>query len=222
MTAFTIPFTRFLDAGGAALAPLPGFARDADTLRALYRAMVRVRVFDHRAIDLQRTGQLGTYGACLGQEAVSAAIGHAMRVEDVLLPTYREYAAQFQRGVDLTDILLYWGGDERGMAFATQRGTASQDFPMCVPIGSHMPHAAGVAYAFKLRREPRVAVAVIGDGGTSKGDFYEALNIAGAWQLPMVVVVNNNGWAISVPRKHQTGKKQSPPAFPASRWTATT
>jgi pyruvate dehydrogenase E1 component alpha subunit len=206
MTAFAIPFTRFIDADGATLAPPPEFARDPGVLHALYRAMVRVRVFDHRAIALQRTGQLGTYGACLGQEAVSAAIGHAMRPEDVLLPTYREYAAQFQRGVDLTDILLYWGGDERGMAFATQPGSSSsQDFPICVPIASHLPHAAGVAYAFKLRREARVAVAVLGDGGTSKGDFYEALNVAGAWRLPMVIVINNNGWAISVPRRLQSG-----------------
>jgi pyruvate dehydrogenase E1 component alpha subunit len=161
-----------------------------------------VRVFDHRAIALQRTGMLGTYGACLGQEAVAVAIGHAMRPDDVLLPTYREYAAQFQRGVTLTDILLYWGGDERGMAFANAPGL--QDFPICIPIATHVPQAAGVAYAFKLRGERRVAVCVLGDGGTSKGDFYEGINLAGAWQLPMVIVVNNNQWAISVPRTAQT------------------
>ncbi|MGH8458195.1 MAG: thiamine pyrophosphate-dependent enzyme, partial [Nevskiales bacterium] len=160
VAAFEVYCTRFLDPAGKPRGPLPDFARDAETLRQLYRAMVRVRVFDHRAIALQRTGHLGTYGACLGQEAVAVAIGHAMRPEDVLLPTYREYAAQFQRGVELVDILLYWGGDERGMAFAqgTEQGPGSQDFPICIPVASHMPHAVGVAYAFKLRREPRVAV----------------------------------------------------------------
>jgi pyruvate dehydrogenase E1 component alpha subunit len=73
-----------------------------------------------------------------------------------------------------------------------------------VPIATHAPQAVGVAYAFKLRREPRVAVCVLGDGATSKGDFYEALNGAGVWQLPVVFVVVNNGWAISVPRSEQT------------------
>ncbi|HXG27683.1 MAG TPA: pyruvate dehydrogenase (acetyl-transferring) E1 component subunit alpha [Nevskiales bacterium] len=199
---FEIRLTRCLNPDGTPCGELPPLARDAEALRALYRAMVWVRMFDRRAIALQRTGQLGTYGASLGQEAVSAALGCVMRPEDVLLPTYREYAAQFQRGVDPADILLYWGGDERGMAFAQGRGV--QDFPICIPVASHVPHAAGVAFAFKQRREPRVAVCVLGDGGTSKGDFYEALNVAGAWRLPLVVLVNNNQWAISVPRAAQS------------------
>ena len=206
VAAFEIFLTRYLDAEGKPLGALPELARDPDTLRDLYRAMVRVRVFDHHAVALQRTGQLGTYGACTGQEAVAVAIGHAMRPEDVLLPTYREYAAQFQRGVDMTDILLYWGGDERGMAYVQGREqeSNSQDFPICIPVASHLPQAAGVAFAFKQRHEPRVAVCVLGDGGSSKGDFYEALNVAGAWQLPLVIVVNNNQWAISVPRTAQS------------------
>src|SRR5690606_12320144 len=79
-----------------------------------------------------------------------------------------------------------------------------EDFPISVPIASHAPHAVGVAYAFKLRREPRVAVCVVGDGATSKGDFYEALNGAAVWRLPLVFVIVNNGWAISMPRSAQT------------------
>jgi pyruvate dehydrogenase E1 component alpha subunit len=97
-------------------------------------------------------------------------------------------------------LLLYWGGDARGMAFEGPR----QDFPISVPVASHAPHAVGVAYAMKYRREPRVALCVLGDGATSKGDFYEALNGAGVWQLPLVFVVNNNQWAISVPRAAQS------------------
>jgi pyruvate dehydrogenase E1 component alpha subunit len=100
----------------------------------------------------------------------------------------------------MTEILRYWGGDERGSDFAGPR----EDFPACVPVGSHAPHAAGVALAFKLRGEPRVAVAVLGDGATSKGEVYEAMNTAGVWRLPVVFVINNNGWAISVPRARQT------------------
>jgi pyruvate dehydrogenase E1 component alpha subunit len=100
----------------------------------------------------------------------------------------------------MLELLLYWGGDERGSDFQGPR----QDFPICVPVGSHAPHAAGVALAFKLRREPRVAVCVFGDGATSKGDVYEAMNFAGLHALPLVLVVNNNQWAISVPRARQS------------------
>jgi pyruvate dehydrogenase E1 component alpha subunit len=107
------------------------------------------------------------------------------------------------RGVRMSDILLYWGGDERGSAYSGAEAPR-EDFPIFVPIASQAPQAVGVAYAFKLRREPRVAVCVLGDGGSSKGDFYEALNAAGVWQLPVVFVIVNNQWAISVPRAGQS------------------
>lgn len=194
---------RFLDPEGRIAQPLPPFARDTRVLVSLYRLMAQIRAFDHKAIALQRTGQIGTYASCLGQEAVGAGIGTVMRREDVLLPTYRQYAAQIRRGVTMAELLAYWGGDERGMAFF-QGGAPAHDFPMCVPIASHVPHAVGVACAFRLRREPRVAVCVMGDGATSKGDFYEAINAAGLWQLPAVFIVENNGWAISVPVSRQT------------------
>jgi pyruvate dehydrogenase E1 component alpha subunit len=123
-----------------------------------------------------------------------------MQSDDVLFPSYRDHAAQLLRGVTMTESLLYWGGDERGSDFSVPR----HDFPNCVPIGTQVCHAAGAAYAFLLRHEPRVAVAIFGDGGTSKGDFYEAMNMAGVWQAPLVLVVNNNQWAISVPRSRQS------------------
>jgi pyruvate dehydrogenase E1 component alpha subunit len=103
----------------------------------------------------------------------------------------------------MSDVLLYWGGDERGNDFS---GPA-HDFPWCVPIATQCLHAAGAAMAFKLRDEPRCAVTVIGDGGTSEGDFYEALNLAGVRKLPVVFVVVNNKWAISVPIESQTASK---------------
>ncbi|MCK9283455.1 MAG: pyruvate dehydrogenase (acetyl-transferring) E1 component subunit alpha [Rhodocyclaceae bacterium] len=191
---------RFLDAEGKPIRPLPDFASDPAALEPLYRAMVATRLFDTKAIALQRTGQLGTFASSLGQEAVGVGIGAAMTVDDVLLPSYRDHAAQLLRGVSMVESLLYWSGDERGSDFATAR----RDFPNCVPIASQVCHGAGVAYAMKLRREPRVAVCILGDGGTSKGDFYEGMNLVGAWTLPLVLVVNNNQWAISVPRSAQT------------------
>ncbi len=198
---FEVDFTRFLDPQGAEVAPLPEFARDPAALLPLYRAMHLTRIFDTKAIALQRTGKLGTFASALGQEAIGVGVASAMRAEDVLVPSYRDHAAQFLRGVTMAECLLYWGGDESGSNFAVPR----DDFPICVPIATQVCHAAGAAYAFKLRAEARVAVCFLGDGASSKGDFYEGLNFAAAWQAPMVVVINNNQWAISVPRDHQTG-----------------
>src|SRR5712691_627213 len=185
---------------GSLRGPLPAWAADPQNLVPLYRAMVLTRAFDLKAVALQRTGRLGTYAVSLGQEAVAVVVASAMRTEDVLLPSYRDNGALLWRGVKMEEILLYWGGDERG----NRSSGPPHDFPFCVPVGSQAPHAAGVAYAFRLRREPRVAVCFFGDGATSKGDVWEAMNFAGVWKLPLVFVANNNQWAISVPLKLQT------------------
>ena len=200
MTEFTIPSTCIIDPSGTLTRGLPEFARNPSELTSLYRAMVLTRTFDAKAIALQRTGRLGTYASSLGQEAVGVGAASAMQPCDVLLPSFREHGAQLWRGVTMKELFLYWGGDERGNDFAGPR----EDFPNCVPVGSHAPHAVGVALAFKLRREERAAVCIFGDGATSKGDVAEALNMAGVWTLPVVFIVNNNGWAISVPRARQT------------------
>lgn len=198
---FDVRRRNYLAPDGAINRPLPAFASDTGSLVALYRAMVLLRLFDRKAVALQRTGRLGTYAVSLGQEAVSVGIASAMRTEDVLLPSYRDNGALIWRGVRMEEILLFWGGDERGNHFSGP----VHDFPFCVPVGSQAPHAAGVAYALKLRREPRVAVCLFGDGATSKGDVYEAMNFAGVHKLPVVFVVANNQWAISVPLRLQTG-----------------
>lgn len=197
---FSINYTQFLNAQSEIVQTLPAFAEDINHLIYLYRKMVLLRTFDNKAIALQRTGKMGTYPSTLGQEAVSVAIGAAMHKDDVLCPFYREYGAQFEKGVKMAEILAYWGGDECGSAFAN----CPEDFPICVPIGTQVLHAAGIATAFKIRQQKRVAVATCGDGATSQGDFYEAINLAGIWKLPVVFVINNNQWAISVPRSAQT------------------
>lgn len=197
---FDIHYTRFLDENGKPLSPLPAFALDTGQLLPLYRWMTLIRAYDARAIALQRTGQLGTFASMLGQEAIQAGIASAMAPDDVLLTTYREQGALMMRGVAMKEFLLYWSGDERGSDFSGSRG----DFPICVTIAAHATHAVGVAYAFKLRGEARVAVCALGDGATSKGDFYEGINAAGAWKLPVVFFVTNNQWAISVPRSAQS------------------
>ncbi len=190
----------FLDSSGAVARELPAFADDVSVLTAMYRAMARTRAFDEKAIALQRTGRLGTYASSLGQEAAAVGLAAAMRPEDVLLPSFREHGAQLWRGVTPEELFLFWGGDERGSDYAGPR----EDFPVCVPVGSQFPHAAGVGYAFQVRGEARAAVVVGGDGSTSKGDFYEAMNVTGAWRLPVVFVICDNEWAISTPRAEQT------------------
>ncbi len=190
----------FLDAGGQVIRDLPDFARDGETLRALYTGMVRARTFDAKAIALQRTGRLGTYASSLGQEAIGVGVASAMANDDVFLPSFREHGGQLWRGVTLVELFLYWGGDERGNDFAGPR----RDFPVCIPVASQFPHAAGVALALQQKGTSDVAVAIGGDGATSKGDFYEALNVVGTWNLPAIFVINNNQWAISVRRTDQT------------------
>jgi 2-oxoisovalerate dehydrogenase E1 component alpha subunit len=200
---FEIQYHQFLDAEGRSTGPLPDFAKDPTELTRMYRLMTLVRTFDTKAINLQRTGKLGTYASCLGHEATHVGVGASMRPDDTLCPVYREYGSQLWRGVKMSEVLLYWGGDERGNDFAVPR----QDFSWCVPIGSQVLHAAGAAMAFKVRGEKRCAVAFIGDGGTSQGAFYEAMNLAGARALPVVFVIVNNKWAISVPIEAQTATR---------------
>src|SRR4029079_11461212 len=184
---FEIHHTQFLDEQGRVTQPLPAFAQDSAALVDLYRWMVLMRTYDAKAIALQRTGQLGTYAPILGQEAIQAGVGSAMRSDDVFLMTYREQGVQLMRGVTITELLLYWSGDERGSDFSGPR----RDFSICITIGAQATHAAGAAYAIKLRGEARAVVCAFGDGATSKGDFYEGMNAAGVWQLPVVFLVTN-------------------------------
>jgi pyruvate dehydrogenase E1 component alpha subunit len=200
IASFSVIRRSYLDASGALLAALPRSIAKPAVLVPIYRAMVLARTFDERAILLQRTGRLGTYASSLGQEAVAVGIAAAMNEDDVLVPSFREHGALLWRGVTLAELFLYWGGDERGNNYAKCR----HDFPICVPVGSQFPHAAGAALALSIEGLGRAVVAVGGDGATSKGDFYEAINIAGVWQLPVIFVINNNRWAISTPVNAQT------------------
>lgn len=198
---FKIEYLQFLNEQSEPTQSLPALV-DKDTLIYLYEQMSLVRAFDTKAVNLQRTGKLGTFPSSQGQEAIGVGIGHAMQADDIFCPYYRDQGTAIQRGVTLSEILLYWGGDERGSHF--KNPAIKSDFPICVPIAGQCLHAAGIAYALQYREKPNAVVTVLGDGGTSKGDFYESINLAGVWTLPLVIVVNNNQWAISVPRDKQT------------------
>jgi pyruvate dehydrogenase E1 component alpha subunit len=200
---FEVQYSQFLNPEGKPNADIPDLATDTDQLVDMYRMMTETRVFDSKAINLQRTGKLGTYASCLGHEATHVGIAAAMRPGDVLAPSYREIGALLGRGVTMAEILLYWGGNECGSDYSGPR----KDFPFCVPIATQCLHAAGAAMAFQHRGEDHCAVSINGDGGTSEGAFYEAMNIAGARKLPVVFMVVNNKWAISVPIELQTASQ---------------
>lgn len=197
---FHVDSTRYLDDLGKPLGELPPQAGDVDRVLAAYRNMVLTRTFDAKTIALQRTGKCGTYPSVLGHEVIGTVIGQSLKKTDVFVPYYRDQAAHILRGVSLTELLLYWGGDERGSAWKN----CPEDLPIAVPIATQCCHAVGVASAFRIRGEKRAVVCCVGDGGTSKGDFLESINLAGAWHLPVVFVVVNNQWAISTPRSVQS------------------
>jgi len=172
---------------------------DQDVLE-LYQYMVKCRVLDETAFKLQRSKRMGTYPQNKGQEAAAIGAGFAMqRGSDYLVPCYRENAALWMHGLPMHYIFLHWMGDERGNRIP--EGVCQT--PLCIPIGTQMLHATGIAWAFKMRKEPRVAITFFGDGATSEGDFHEAMNFASAFQVPCIFFCQNNQWAISVPREQQ-------------------
>jgi len=171
-----------------------------DQVLYLYEQMTICRALDEIAFKLQRSGRMGTYPQNKGQEA--AAVGSALAAKkgiDYLVPCYRENAALFMHGLPMHYVLLHWMGDERG----NQIPEGVNMTPLSIPIGTQMLHAAGIGWAFKIRKEPRVAITYFGDGATSEGDFHEAMNFASVMQAPVVFFCQNNHWAISVPRESQ-------------------
>ncbi|MBI4830286.1 MAG: pyruvate dehydrogenase (acetyl-transferring) E1 component subunit alpha [Candidatus Lindowbacteria bacterium] len=171
-----------------------------DELRQFYRWLIFARVADQKALNLQRQGRMGTYAPVLGQEAIQIGAASAMKSEDWLFPSYRELAASIMRGLPLSNIYQYWMGNEEGSNIPEGVNV----FPISVPVGTHLLHAVGAAWASKLRHEKIVVVCFFGDGATSEGDFHEALNFAGVFHTPNVFICQNNQYAISVPLRRQT------------------
>jgi pyruvate dehydrogenase E1 component alpha subunit len=171
-----------------------------DQVLACYRWMVLSRRLDETAVALQREGRMGTYAECRGQEAAAVGSAFALEKRDWLFPAYRENGAYLLRGVPAEQILLFWMGDER----ANRVPEGVNNMCATIPVGTQNLPAAGAAWALKLRRTDAAVIVYFGDGGTSKGDFHEAMNFAGAFKLPIVFFCSNNSWAISVPRARQT------------------
>lgn len=169
-------------------------------LEKMYYYMCLTRAFDQKAINLQRTGRLGTFPSSKGQEGLFVGLGLAMDKNDCLCPYYRDQGALFARGASLARMLCYWGGMEIG----NNLHYISNDMPICVPIASQTTYACGIALAAKIKQKNQVIFCTLGDGATSKGDFYEAMNMAAIHKLPIAFVINNNQYAISTHISEQT------------------
>ncbi len=166
----------------------------------MYKLMVLTRAYDNKILSLQRQGRTATFAPGFGEEAAQVGSASAMRPNDIFVPAFRQSGVYLTRGFPMDLYLLYWIGYEEGNVVPENvRG-----MPMAVPVSTQMPHAAGIAYAQKYKGSDSAVVAYVGDGGTSEGDFAEALNLAGVWKAPLVAIIQNNQWAISMPRKKQS------------------
>jgi pyruvate dehydrogenase E1 component alpha subunit len=178
-------------------------AAPADLL-ALYRDMVRLRTYDDRSVVYHRQGRIGTYAIFWGHEALQAGAVHAMEDEDWVFPSYRESAIGLLRGMPASTIFAWWRGHPEGWWDPRDWRVAS----ISVPVGSHVPHAAGMAWGLSLRGEPSCVLAFFGDGATSTGAFHEGMTFAAAKRVPAVFVCNNNSWAISTPTAEQSAAER--------------
>lgn len=172
---------------------------EADLLRA-YGALVAARRLNDQAYALVRQGRLAVYPSSHGQEACQVAAVQVLEDDDWLFPTYRDTAAIVARGVDPVEALVLLKGDWH----SGYDPVATKVAPQATPLATQLPHAVGVAHAARLRGESTVVMALCGDGGTSEGDFHEALNFAAVFRAPVVFFVQNNEYAISVPLSRQT------------------
>jgi pyruvate dehydrogenase E1 component alpha subunit len=173
---------------------------DAALLRSLYRQLVRGRRYNQQATALTKQGRLAVYPSSTGQEACEVTAALALRPQDWLFPSYRDTLAVVARGVDPVEALTLLRGDWH----TGYDPRASRVAPLSTPLATQLPHAVGLAHAARLSGDDVAALAMVGDGGTSEGDFHEALNFAAVWQAPVVFLVQNNGFAISVPLAKQT------------------
>ncbi len=171
-----------------------------DELLTVYEQMKRSRRLDERAIALQRRGELGTYAPAIGQEAAQVGTAFALGEDDWLVPSFREQPALLVHGTAPDAILQYAKGMEEGAEIPDGEGA----LPPAIPVGSQPLHAAGIGWGEALQDRENVAITYFGDGATSEGDVYEAMNFAGVYGAQTVFVCQNNRYAISTGTEKQT------------------
>jgi len=176
---------------------------ETEQLLKAYKDMLFARTADLMIISYQRQGRIFTYPPNYGQEGIHAAFATTMLKDDWLVPAFREMGVYLAKGVTLKEIFLYFMGNEDACKFEN----AINMMPFSVPIASQLTHATGIGYEIKYNKKSQVVVTFCGDGGTSEGDFHEALNFAGVWGVPVVFVIQNNQYGISTPFKMQTNSE---------------
>jgi len=176
---------------------------DNDKLISMYKTMMLTRTTDIKALQYQRQGRMLTYAPNQGQEATQVGSISATEDKDWLVPAFREMGAWLYKGMTLEQVFLYWYGNEEGSRFPED----VKILPISVPIASQLNHAVGIGMASNIKGEDEVTMAYVGDGGTSQGEFSEALNFAAVFNTPTVFIISNNQFAISVPRAAQTKAK---------------
>lgn len=172
----------------------------SEDLLAIHHEMVLLRTYDERSLAYQRQGRIGTYAMFWGHEAIQVGAHYALESRDWVFPTYRESAIGLLRGLPATKILAWWRGHPEGWWNPDEHRVAS----ICVPIGTQVPHAAGAAWGLHAYGGDECALVFFGDGATSEGSFHEGVNFAAVLAAPLVLVCNNNQWAISTPYSRQT------------------
>lgn len=198
--ASSIPTRQVVAPDGSSATPRAELGLSDDALLDLYRQMIRARTLDALALQLQAEGELVVYPPSTGQEAAQVGSAAALALEDFVFPTFRELPAAIVRGVPMVEYLAYHRGTWHGGPYDPLEYRFG---PICITLATQTVHAAGYALGMKLRGERVATLAYIGDGATSEGDFHEACNFAGVWELPLVLFVQNNHWAISVPGQLQ-------------------
>ncbi|MBN2745621.1 MAG: pyruvate dehydrogenase (acetyl-transferring) E1 component subunit alpha [Bacteroidales bacterium] len=173
---------------------------DSKEVVEAYKKMLFARTADLLTVNYQRQGRIFTYPPNYGQEAIHAGVASVIRHEDWLVPAFREVGVMLAKGVTLKEIFLYYMGNEDASRFQN----ANNVLPVSVPIASQLIHAVGIGYEIKLNKKKEVVYTFVGDGGTSEGDFHEALNFAGVWGVPVVFIIQNNQYGISTPTSIQT------------------
>ena len=200
---------RVIDDDGKVVHPERAPALTGDDLRRLFRTMLLVRLLDERMLLLQRQGRMGFYLTSLGEEATHIGAAHALRMGDWLYPAYREIGAALYRGYPLNTFMcqLYGNADDpvKGRQMPVHHSVRRLNFvSVSSPVGSHIPHAVGTAWAAKLQKTEDVALAFFGDGATSTPTFHVSATFAALYKVPAILFCRNNGWAISVPSSIQS------------------
>jgi pyruvate dehydrogenase E1 component alpha subunit len=183
-----------------------------DLLVRAYLEMRRLRILDARMVTLQRQGRVGFYGACTGQEAVPIATALALAPGDWVFPALREQSVMLVRGFPLTKFIAQVFGNSGDVLKGRQmpshhsgREVHQVSWSSC--IGPQIPQAVGAAWAMKMKKTKSLAVGFAGDGATSQPDFHNAMNFAGVFKTPCIILCQNNHWSISVPVSRQTASE---------------